>query len=213
MNHLPEHKTLSEAEEQSLAQRIESGDLEAVHTLIRHNVRFAGYLAGNQCRKYGVDPDTALSTTLNAVTDAAYHFKPDTGRFAGHVVTWLKNRSGKENENRNAVRIPSRARQTGKYSVASIFEPVKDHPEQRLIDTLAAPEEPDERPHQALVQTIRKLPFVHRVLIYRLYYRGLSLNECAELYQVSSESVRKRREKAFRELRVLLAADRATEEA
>lgn len=150
---------LTEPEEQALARQIQSGDLNSVHTLIKRNIPLAKHLAANQCRKYGVNRDIAMSTTLNAVTDAAYQFKPNTGRFAAHVTNWLKNRSKKRTENRNAVRIPTRARQKNSYSFASIFTPLKDHPEQLLIDTLAAPEEPDERPRREVLALIRELPF------------------------------------------------------
>lgn len=86
-----EHSLLSEEAEALLAQRMRAGDESAIHELVRHNVRLAGFIADRFAERHpSLDRDDLCSEAVLALYAAARKFDPRRGRFAHYAGFFVR---------------------------------------------------------------------------------------------------------------------------
>lgn len=199
---------LTEDQEQHLAERIQAGDAAAVQIITETNYRFAYWLAGKHARKFSIPYDECRSMALYALAQAARKYKPDAGRFAHHVKMQFKQECKREYRTRK----PITCRDPKQISFLYLDAPQIDTAGKQFSKELPAPDPEEPRPYRGILPVIRKLKFHERLLLFRVFWRRMQLSQIGSLYGVSGESIRRMKEKALKNLRVLLAADQATAE-
>src|SRR5688572_31809632 len=82
MTRMLDHGLLTKSAEFRLARRIQAGDDAAVHELVRHNLRLAGFVAERFAQRHpSLDRDDLCSEAVLALYNAARKFDPRRGRF------------------------------------------------------------------------------------------------------------------------------------
>lgn len=83
---------LSTEEERALATRIKSGDLTAIHTLVKHNLKIVVTIANRHIGQ-GVPVDDLIQEGNIGLYEAAQRFDPKEGvRFVSYASLWVRKR-------------------------------------------------------------------------------------------------------------------------